>query len=42
MRLLFEEIARRVDSAELAGEPKCMASLMVSGLKHLPVRYRFL
>ena len=41
MRLLFEEIARRLDGAELAGEPKCMASLMVSGLKNLPVRYRF-
>lgn len=40
MRLLFEELARRVASAELAGEPKCMASLMVSGLKNLPVRYR--
>ncbi|MEY4722057.1 MAG: hypothetical protein RIQ46_1782 [Pseudomonadota bacterium] len=40
MRLLFEEIARRVESVELAGEPKCMASLMVSGLKYLPVRYR--
>jgi cytochrome P450 len=41
MRLLFEEIAKRIDGAELAGEPKCMASLMVSGLKYLPVRYRF-
>jgi hypothetical protein len=41
MRLLFEEIARRIDGAELAGEPRCMASLMVSGLKYLPVRYRF-
>ena len=40
MRLLFEEIAKRVESAELAGEPKCMASLMVSGLKYLPVRYK--
>lgn len=40
MRLLFEELAKRVDSAELAGEPKCMASLMVSGLKYLPVRYK--
>lgn len=39
MRLLFEEIARRLDSAQLAGEPRCMASLMVSGLKYLPVRY---
>lgn len=38
MRLLFEELAKRVDSAELAGEPKCVASLMVSGLKNLPVR----
>jgi cytochrome P450 len=40
MRLLFEEIAKRVESAELAGDPKCMASLMVSGLKNLPVRYK--
>jgi cytochrome P450 len=40
MRLLFEEIAKRVESAELAGEPKSMASLMVSGLKTLPVRYK--
>ncbi|AMK19965.1 cytochrome P450-terp [Sphingobium sp. MI1205] len=27
------------DPAELADEPKCIASLMVSGLKSLPVRY---
>lgn len=39
MRLLFDEIAKRLESAELAGEPRCMASLMVSGLKSLPVRY---
>jgi cytochrome P450 len=40
MRVLFEEIARRIESAELSGEPKCMASLMVSGLKYLPVRFK--
>lgn len=40
MRLLFTELAERVAWVELAGEPKCMASLMVSGLKSLPIRFR--
>ena len=40
MRLLFDEISKRVASVELAGEPKCMASLFVSGLKSLPIRFK--
>ena len=39
MRLFFEELARNVESVELAGEPKYMASFLVSGLKSLPIRF---
>lgn len=39
MRIFFEELARHVESVELAGEPKYMASFLVSGLKSLPIRF---
>ncbi len=38
---LFEEIVRRVERLELAGEPQRTASSFVAGIKHLPIRYRF-
>jgi cytochrome P450 len=39
-RALFGELARRVESIELAGEPQWIQSSFVVGLKHLPIRYR--
>ena len=39
-RALFAELARRVESIELAGDPTWIASSFVVGLKSLPVRYR--
>jgi cytochrome P450 len=39
-RALFAELARRVESVELAGEPQWIQSSFVVGLKHLPIRYR--
>jgi len=40
MRILFDEFFQRVDSIELAGTPTMMQSLMVTGLKTLPVRFK--
>ena len=39
-RALFSELARRLESVELAGAPEQIASSFVVGLKHLPLRYR--
>jgi cytochrome P450 len=39
-RALIQELARRVERWEIAGEPKWIASSFVIGLKQLPVRYR--
>lgn len=41
MRYLFKHLLARLDHIDLAGEPKEVASNLVGGLKHLPVRYRF-
>jgi len=40
-RALIEEIVRRIDHIELAGEPEWIKASFVVGLKHLPIRYRF-
>lgn len=40
MNIFFEEFFERVDRIELAGEPKRIDSLVVGGIKRLPVRYR--
>ena len=40
MRLFWEEILRRVDHIELAGEPKNSLSNFVCGPKSVPVRYK--
>ncbi len=37
---LYRELLRRVESIELAGEPKYVQSTFVGGLKSLPIRYR--
>jgi len=36
----FAELAPRIESIELAGEPQWIATTFVGGLKHLPIRYR--
>ncbi|GAA2568245.1 cytochrome P450 [Mycolicibacterium diernhoferi] len=35
----FTELIPRLESIELAGDPKFMATTFVGGLKHLPIRY---
>ena len=40
MRILFEELLDRLETVELAGEPKRAKSSFVGGLKRLPIRYR--
>lgn len=40
MRILFEELLDRIETIELAGEPKRSKSIFVGGLKTLPLRYR--
>jgi cytochrome P450 len=39
IRSFFRELLSRVDSIELDGEPALMEALLVSGPKHLPIRY---
>jgi cytochrome P450 len=40
MRILFNELLDRIDSVELAGEPKRSKSSFVGGLKTLPLRFK--
>ncbi|SEJ59708.1 hypothetical protein SAMN05428950_102154 [Sphingomonas sp. OV641] len=40
MRILFEELLARFDDFELAGDPSWTRASFVSGMKHLPIRYR--
>ncbi len=40
IRYFYEELFRRVKSIELAGEPRLVQSIFVSGLKTLPVRVK--
>ncbi|HEY9091971.1 cytochrome P450 [Parasphingorhabdus sp.] len=39
MRMLFNELLDRIETIELAGEPKRAKSSFVGGLKTLPIRY---
>ncbi|HYM14717.1 MAG TPA: cytochrome P450 [Dehalococcoidia bacterium] len=39
IKVMFEEIFRRLPDIELAGEPRRLRSNFINGLKHLPVRY---
>ena len=39
MRILFKELLNRLDSVELAGEPRRAKSTFVGGLKTLPLRF---
>jgi cholest-4-en-3-one 26-monooxygenase len=40
LRVIFKHLARRLDCAELCGEPARLRSSFVGGIKHLPIRYR--
>jgi len=40
MRILWEELMPRLESLELAGEPKLAVANFVGGPKRLPIRYR--
>ncbi|MDQ1403441.1 MAG: hypothetical protein QOG03_1757 [Actinomycetota bacterium] len=40
LRVFFEELLKRVDDIQLAGEPSRSATVFVGGLKHLPISYR--
>jgi cytochrome P450 len=40
LRVFFEELLRRVEHLEFAGEPSRSATVFVGGLKHLPISYR--
>ena len=40
MRILWEELIPRLQTLELAGEPKLAVANFVGGPKHLPIRYR--
>ncbi len=40
MRILWEELIPRLESLELAGEPKLASASFVGGPKRLPIRYR--
>jgi cytochrome P450 len=37
---LFKELVTRLESIELISEPERTASILVPGLKHMPIRYR--
>ncbi len=39
MRLLFEEIARRLPDLQLAGKPRRLRSNFINGVKEIPVRF---
>jgi cytochrome P450 len=40
LRAIFGQLARRLDSAELAGPIERLRSSFVGGVKHVPIRYR--
>jgi cholest-4-en-3-one 26-monooxygenase len=39
MKLIFDELLRRIPDMQLAGEPSRLRSNFINGLKHLPVTY---
>ncbi len=40
MTAILNQLVRRVEAWELAGDPEWIQASFVVGLKHLPVRYR--
>jgi hypothetical protein len=41
MKALFEELLPRIESVELDGDPQHIKAFWVSGLKKLPIKYKF-
>jgi cholest-4-en-3-one 26-monooxygenase len=39
IKVMFEEILRRLPDMRLAGEPQRLRSILISGIKHLPVTF---
>jgi cytochrome P450 len=39
IRVLLEEMARRVPAIELADDPQPLRSNFIAGIKHMPVRF---
>ena len=39
VRVVFEELLKRVDSIEIVGDPDRLRSNFINGIKHLPVRF---
>jgi cholest-4-en-3-one 26-monooxygenase len=39
IEVMFDEILRRLPDMHLAGEPERLRSILIAGIKHLPVRY---
>jgi cholest-4-en-3-one 26-monooxygenase len=39
IKVMFEELMKRLPDVELAGEPKRLRSNFISGIKHMPVRF---
>jgi len=42
LQVMFEQLARRLESVELAGPIARMYSSFVGGIKHMPIRYKML
>ena len=40
IRIFFRQFLSRVETIELAGEPKLIKSSFIHGVKHLPIRYK--
>jgi cholest-4-en-3-one 26-monooxygenase len=39
LRIIFEEILKRLPDMRLAGQPEMLRSNFIGGMKHLPVTY---
>ena len=39
MRVIIEQVMRRMADVELAGQPERLRSNFVAGIKHMPVRF---
>jgi cholest-4-en-3-one 26-monooxygenase len=39
MRLLFEEVVKRLPDLQLAGKPRRLRSNFINGVKEIPVRF---
>jgi cholest-4-en-3-one 26-monooxygenase len=39
MRVMIEQVMRRMQDLELAGQPERLRSNFVAGIKHMPLRF---